>query len=367
LDLDMTDETWAALEASHPQAGLARLLVDLDATRADVRILAGSTVQTAVPPTRFPLLSRSLLPASALNDWMDRKPVATDGLSRLHAADQQQEAQAIALVLRQALETPNARAALVTPDRDLAGRVAAALLRFGIVADDSAGEPLADTPPAVFLRLLVRAVAEELAPVPLLALLKHPLCAVGMSPIACREAARRLETLCLRGPRPMRGISGLRQIVDSEAGRFSPTAIFLVRLEACMEPALRFDSALRIAPADALAAVIDAAERMAATDETTGPVRLWAAEEGEALASHPAGLVRAQPQCLARTRRSRASAHLHLGSAGSPAAVGRSGRAGRLGRDGVAADGRTRAMAIATDAHQGRPARARASRWTGSA
>jgi ATP-dependent helicase/nuclease subunit B len=52
-----------------------------------------------------------------------------------------------------------------------------------------------------------------------------------------------------------------------------------------MEPALRFDSALRIAPADALAAVIDAAERMAATDETTGPVRLWAAEEGEALAS----------------------------------------------------------------------------------
>ncbi|MEA2778363.1 MAG: ATP-dependent helicase/nuclease subunit, partial [Acetobacteraceae bacterium] len=285
LDLDMTDETWAALEASHPQAGLARLLVDLDATRADVRIWTESTVQTAVPPTRFPLLSRSLLPASALNDWMDRKPVATDGLSRLHAADQQQEAQAIALVLRQALEAPNARAALVTPDRDMAGRVAAALVRFGIVADDSAGEPLADTPPAVFLRLLVRAVAEELAPVPLLALLKHPLCAVGISPIACREAARRLETLCLRGPRPMRGISGLRQIVDSKAGRFSPTAAFLVRLEACMEPALRFDSALRIAPADALAAVIDAAERMAATDETTGPVRLWAAEEGEALAS----------------------------------------------------------------------------------
>ena len=86
-----------------------------------------------------PLLSRALLPASALNDWMDRGPVALDGLSRLTAADQQQEAQAIALVLREALETPGARAALVTPDRDLAGRVAAALLRFGIVADDSAG------------------------------------------------------------------------------------------------------------------------------------------------------------------------------------------------------------------------------------
>ena len=69
-----------------------------------------------------------------------------DGISRLTPADQQEEAAAIALVLRDALETPGARAALVTPDRELAGRVAAELLRHGVVADDSAGEPLADTP-----------------------------------------------------------------------------------------------------------------------------------------------------------------------------------------------------------------------------
>ena len=169
LDLGMDADAWSGLEASHPQAGLARLLADLDATRGDV-LAWESGARGAVPPNRFPLLSRSLLPASALNDWMDRGPVSLNGLSRLKAADQQQEAQAIALVLRQALETPGARAALITPDRDLAGRVAAALLRFGIVADDSAGEKLADSPPAVFLRLLVRAVAEDLAPVPLLAL-----------------------------------------------------------------------------------------------------------------------------------------------------------------------------------------------------
>jgi ATP-dependent helicase/nuclease subunit B len=289
LDLGMADDAWGRLETSHAQSGLARLLEDLDATRNDVRVW-GSGADNAVPPARFALLSRALLPASALNDWMDRAPVALDGLSRLYAADQQQEAQAIALILRQALDTPGARAALVTPDRGLAGRVTAALLRFGIVADDSAGEPLADSPPAVFLRLLVRAVAEELAPVPLLALLKHPLCAAGMSPIACREAARRLETLCLRGPRPMRGISGLRQIVDKQAGPQSPAAAFLTRLEACLEPALRFDSAMEIAPAEALAAVIEAAERMAATGETAGPVRLWAAEEGEALATRLAEL-----------------------------------------------------------------------------
>ena len=102
------------------------------------------------------------------------------------------------------LETPGATAALVTPDRDLAGRVAADLLRYGVVADDSAGEPLSDTPPAVFLRLLAHAVAEELAPVPLLALLKHPLAAAGLAPAACRAAARAMELACLRGPRPRR-------------------------------------------------------------------------------------------------------------------------------------------------------------------
>ena len=281
LDLGMAEPAWHELEASHAQAGLARLLADLDATRGDVR-LWDSGAPTAIPPARFSVLSRALLPAGALHDWMEGGAVTLDGLSRLRAADQQQEAQAIALVLRQALETPGARAALVTPDRDLAGRVAAALQRFGIVADDSAGEPLAASPPAVFLRLLARAVAEELAPVPLLALLKHPLCAAGISPVACREAARALETACLRGPRPSHGITGLRARVDKAA---SPVSVFLTRLEACLQPLLRIDSAMEIAPAEALFAVIEAAERLAATHDTAGPARLWAAEEGDALAT----------------------------------------------------------------------------------
>ncbi len=291
LDHGMTLEAWAALECSHPQSGLARLLADLGATRDDVRIwphvVPDQLPSNRVPPSRCPLLSRALLPAIALDDWMNGTPVALDGLSRLQAADQQQEAQAIALVLRQTLQTPGSRAALVTPDRDLAGRVAAALLRFGIIADDSAGEPLAQTPPAVFLRLLLRAIAEELAPVPLLALLKHPLCAAGLTPLACRQAARALEVLCLRGPRPRPGLAGLRLAIDRMPASAAATqaAAFLSRLETCLAPALRFDAAMAIAPSEALAAVIEAAESLAATDQAAGSVRLWAAEEGEALAT----------------------------------------------------------------------------------
>jgi ATP-dependent helicase/nuclease subunit B len=58
---------------------------------------------------------------------------------------------------------------------------------------------------------------------------------------------------------------------------------------------LRFVSAMAIAPRAALAAVIDAAERLATTADIAGPVRLWAAEEGEALAARLSDLQAAVP------------------------------------------------------------------------
>jgi ATP-dependent helicase/nuclease subunit B len=299
LDQVMDDAAWAALEPSHAQTGLAVLLGGLGATRGDVMVMpirdgsrtdpggAGAAephLAPGAPPHRFDLLSHALLPAQALGQWRDPSPLALDHLWRLSPSDQQAEAEAIALVLRDTLETPGARAALVTPDRDLAGRVAAALLRYGIVADDSAGEQLADSPPAVFLRLLARAVADQLAPVALLALLKHPLAGAGLSPVACRAEARAIELACLRGPRPKPGVAGLRRGVD-RAGGDARLVAFLARLEACLEPALRIATGVEVAPADALAALIEAAERLAATSDTSGPARLWRGEEGEALAT----------------------------------------------------------------------------------
>jgi ATP-dependent helicase/nuclease subunit B len=278
LDTTMSDQAWAALDDGHPQAALSRLLHSLGVTRADVRPWGAESGDRAAT------LSLALLPASALTDWRLAPPPVIDGLALLSAADQQEEAASVALVIREALETPNAIAALVTPDRDLAGRVATELLRYGVVADDSAGEPLSDSPPAVFLRLLAQAVAEELAPVALLALLKHPLCAAGLSPAACRAAARALELACLRGPRPRHGLTGLRRALDRARPDRAATDL-LRRIETCLGPVLRIDSAVEVAPALAFAALVESAERLAASDELPGPGRLWAGEEGEALAT----------------------------------------------------------------------------------
>src|SRR3546814_11513779 len=62
------------------------------------------------------------------------------GVRFVEAATPGEEAQAIALALRRALDTPEQTAALVTPDRGLARRVAAHLKRWGIAIDDSAGQ-----------------------------------------------------------------------------------------------------------------------------------------------------------------------------------------------------------------------------------
>ncbi len=277
LDLDLPEAAWDALEDSHPQSGLQRLLIRLGATRGDVQRHAAPA---AAPSARTALLHRALLPATALKTWRDPLPDTPSGLSRLTPADQQEEALAIALILRGALEAPDHRAALVTPDRDLAGRVAVELGRFGIVADDSAGEPLAATPPAVFLRLLAQAVAEALRPVPLLALLKHPLAAAGLPPAACRAGARRLEREALRGPAPAPGLDGLRLAIRSDA-----TRAFVDQVEACLAPLLALAASAAAAAAGALAALLAAAEALAATPDEPGSRRLWSGEDGQALAA----------------------------------------------------------------------------------
>lgn len=284
LDAAMPEDAWQALDHSHPQAGMARLLAAMGMRREEVLCW---DAEPQPGPDRAALLARALLPAAALDSWRQPAPLNLDGLYRLQPADQQQEAVAIAAILRDSLETPAARAVLVTPDRALAARVAVELRRFGVVADDSAGEPLGETPVATFLRLLARAVADRLAPVALLALLKHPFAAAGLAPAVCRAAVRALELDCLRGPRPAAGLAGLRLALDLTRNGASPAALDLLpRLEAALLPLLRLAEGHAVQPpADLLRALGEAAEALATTDAASGASRLWAGEEGDALAN----------------------------------------------------------------------------------
>jgi len=278
---------------SHPFAGQLKLLADLGVEPNAPRPWTKADHHGA-PADRAVMLARSLRPAEGLDVWTERDAprwqAALAGISRLQAAEAQQEAAAIALLLREAMEVPGKRAALITPDRDLARRVAAELARHGITADDSAGAPLADAPAAAFLRLMARMVADGFAPAPLLAVLKHPLCSAGMERSAWLEAVRSLERQSLRGPRPAAGLAALRAALP--AGD-----IALLGLVDALQAGLGDFAALPPSPArppaDLLALHLAAAEALATTPDLPGGIRLYAGEEGEALARHLAALAEA--------------------------------------------------------------------------
>ncbi|MBV8535800.1 MAG: double-strand break repair protein AddB [Alphaproteobacteria bacterium] len=292
LDGDLDAESWDALDETHPQYGLRQLLARLGVTREAVETWSHGMAPAHATARRH-LLSAALRPAATTAAWRELAPVpaeAVAGLKRIDCAHPQHEAQVIALLLRQALETPGRTAALITPDRALARRVCAEIGRFGVSVDDSAGRPLAATPPMIYLRLIAEAICDGAAPAPLLAVLKHPLAAGGLVPVDFRTRARRFETAVLHGPRPSSGFASLiAQLAASRAADLVPWLSGLAQLAA------RFaECAAGTTPVlDLLQAHIAVAEAWAATDTEAGAVRVWAGEAGEAAASFVAELAEA--------------------------------------------------------------------------
>ncbi|MBX3561834.1 MAG: double-strand break repair protein AddB [Sphingomonas sp.] len=235
LDLAMPDAEWDALGPhdpdpetghrprsieTHPQFHLKLLLDRMDIGRAEVASWRWGGGRDA-PAARSRAVANAMAPPAFTEKWQELRPAdrRLTGVRGLELADPAEEAQAIALALREALEAPGRTAALVTPDRALAARVAAHLKRWGIEADDSAGRPLSQTPPGTLLLALANAAAERFAPVPLLALLKHPLIKAGEERLAWLDGARKVD-LALRGPRPAAGLGGLDLHLKGEAIRW---------------------------------------------------------------------------------------------------------------------------------------------------
>ncbi|MBS4044987.1 MAG: double-strand break repair protein AddB [Alphaproteobacteria bacterium] len=227
LDRELDEAAWKAVhdEPTHPQHALARLLDTLGVLRSEVVDWAD---EGQADQDRAGLLTAALLPPAESHRWRDlRGKIASDalaGLQRIDAPGPREEALSIALAMRETLETPGRTAALITPDRMLARRVSLELARYGIAVDDSAGIPLIQTAPAVFLRLLAAAVAEDFAAVPLLALLKHPFCRLGMARGDLLRWTRRIERKLLRKSRPTVGLKTLAADLATEPDLLPPLA-----------------------------------------------------------------------------------------------------------------------------------------------
>ncbi|WP_299619237.1 double-strand break repair protein AddB [uncultured Tateyamaria sp.] len=182
FDFDMPHDVWDKMGnettgEDHPQFRFLKLARGLDMSPGLVVPWSGN-----VPPSgaRNRLVSLALRPAPVTDAWRRDGPNLTDlnqataNVTLVEADTPRAEAIAIAMRLRQAAETGQ-RAALITPDRMLTRQVTAALDRWDILPDDSAGMPLQLSPPGRFLRHTAAVMERVLDAEALLTLLKHPL------------------------------------------------------------------------------------------------------------------------------------------------------------------------------------------------
>ncbi|PRD44338.1 double-strand break repair protein AddB [Phyllobacterium phragmitis] len=322
LDRDLDAAAWNILnevEANpstfgHPQFGLRKLIAHVGGLRGDVVHLG----MPAEKRMRERIVSEALRPAETTDAWgsltLDpaQRTSAMRDLALIEAANEREEALAVAVALRHAIEQPDRTAALVTADRDLARRVSAELARFDIEADDSGGRALRDTEPATLFRLALETVFNPGDPVALLALAKHPLVSVGKERAQIRSAAETLELVAFRGGTGRASVADLpaffdRRVEESAALHYRPAWHETVSAPMIAEArALCVALSEAVAPLGRLAgtdgqvdmatiirASVEALENLA-RDEKGAVASLYQGEAGEKLASFLRNLVAAE-------------------------------------------------------------------------
>lgn len=293
LDTAMEEADWNALDESHPQFGLRQLLQRMDVTREQVK--PWPCEDTTASAARRALAGELMRPAATTLEWQNLSAGAAarsnfakafENLNIFECAGEREEAEIIAALMRETLETPGKTAALVTPDRTLARRVAMACRRWGIAVDDSAGQSLNQTPAGTFLRLILQAAGQNFAPVPLLALLKHDRAACGLPRAAYHAALETLEK-ALRGTSPPPGLAGLKARIadqsDSKRDDVERLLRFIEPILGRFTPVSKSDKKYKIN--DLINIHLDVAEALAERPDETGADRLWIHEDGEAAAS----------------------------------------------------------------------------------
>ena len=286
LDRELEADAFRALgddHPDHPQAGLSRLLAHMGGHAPIPRDsipdwMAGNAQQ------RF--LSITLRPAPATDAWLakrgtirDLAPDAMANVALIEAETPQEEAQAIAFAIREAVAEPERTVALVTTDRLLARRVSAALKRWNITADDSAGRPLHLTPPGVFLSLLVEEGLRPPGagdPARFLALLKHPLTYLGLERPDHLAFVRTVEIKAIRRNSTGADTEAIRRVFADKPDMLD----WLDTLDDALAPLRALMAQEKIPLSDVMTALRVSAEALSLRPD--GGVEVWEKETGQA-------------------------------------------------------------------------------------
>lgn len=298
LDPDLDDAGWDAIgrSPSHPQFALRATLESLRIAPSLVRKWPAAS-ETPAQAARRRLINEALAPAETTRGWNDRlremarpEPAGAlveaglEGVTLIEAEDENEEAMAAALLLRETLERPGQTAALVTPEASLGRRVSAILKRWDIHLEPSAGTAFNRSRCGGFLLLVMRWARDPADPVLLLALLKHDLTQLGLPAGRSDLAVSVLERGFLRGPRLSKTLDDLiARCASSDAAQRGgmPEALErLSRLSALLRPYHDVFSQKVIDGVVAAEACAQLAQGVAAHPDDPLGERLWSGRSG---------------------------------------------------------------------------------------
>lgn len=278
IDYFADDAYWAAIDDSHPQFELKRLLSLLDFDRHLIKDISSLSNKD-----RELLISEIMRPAIVSDKWRNLNntiniSLALEGISLINCKTQRDEATAIALKMREILNIPEKTVALVTYDRNLARRVSAELERFDIKADDSAGLPLSLSSLGIFLRLVAESAEDLSSKIKFISLLKHPYTLFHLSSADFRQKTYDYD-LSLRNLKKTPSLSNT----------FAQNLLDCLKdfAEALALPQIEFSRLLEIH--------IKTAETLATSDNESGAKLLWRGEAGKCATAFLSKLLEAAP------------------------------------------------------------------------
>lgn len=267
LDKSSDEETWQSIDENHPQYELKSLLDYLDISRDSVANIGNNNISL-----REKLVHEIMRPAATSKLWrnlsLETLPEETfHDIHLINCDDMRQEAKTIALIMRETLETEGKTAALVTMDRNLSRRVVSELKKWGIKADDSAGQPLSLTHIGIYFRLIGEAVANDTMTAKI-TVMKYPFTACGMERSKFIKEVYHLE-------------QSLRK--DEELSKSQQ--VLLDNFEDRIRPLKEIYANPNINLKDILETHIKVAQDLADTDIKTGEKIIWRKDDGRAAAN----------------------------------------------------------------------------------
>ncbi|MGB3337247.1 MAG: double-strand break repair protein AddB [Devosia sp.] len=278
----------------HPQYQLARLLAELGSPASAVLELAATT------DPRTTLVGRAMALAKDTTRWPEQKAhampmedgMATVGVSIIAARNEDEEARAVALAARDALANRQS-VGIVTPDRNLARRIAAELKRFDIEVDDAAGTPIFQSAVGRLLRQILCLAESGCGAVDLVALLRNRAALFGQQRQDVSRLADNIELGLLRGQRSAPGLAGLRALLQANIAKTTkypakrlaerhrePIETLFARIEAALTPLLALMARPRVTAGEFAEALFASFELTADGADMPGRTELtnWAAQ-----------------------------------------------------------------------------------------